>query len=105
MEEKDLQKQEEYTFTAGPKVYHFTARRFKMLVSVALAGVICMVGALGYMGYNFYQFRQERADFLEYQSKKRQSWKHSCKACWKTMKKCCVICQRSPLWKPSCAGP
>ncbi|WP_177566146.1 M23 family metallopeptidase [uncultured Phascolarctobacterium sp.] len=70
MEEKDLQKQEEYTFTAGPKVYHFTARRFKMLVSVALAGVICMVGALGYMGYNFYQFRQERADFLEYQSKK-----------------------------------
>lgn len=70
MEEKDLQKQEEYIFTAGSRVYHFAARRFKMLVSVALVGVVCMVSALGYMGYNFYQFRQERADFLEYQSKK-----------------------------------
>ena len=54
MEEKDLQRQEEYTFTVpraeGQKVYH--------------------LGALVYMGYNFYQFRQERADFLEYQAKK-----------------------------------
>lgn len=35
MEEKDLQKQQEYTFTVpraeGQKVYHFGARRFKLL--------------------------------------------------------------------------
>ena len=74
MEEKDLQKQQEYTFTVpraeGQKVYHFGARRFKLLAGAVLICTVCMVGALGYMGYNFYQFRQERTDFLEYQAKK-----------------------------------
>lgn len=69
MEEKDLQKQQEYTFTVpwaeGQKVYHFGARRFKLLAGAVLICTVCMVGALGYMGYNFYQFRQERTDFLE----------------------------------------
>ena len=74
MEEKYLQKQQEYTFTVpraeGQKVYHFGARRFKLLAGAVLVCTVCMVGALGYMGYNFYQFRQERTDFLEYQAKK-----------------------------------
>lgn len=74
MEEKDLQKQQEYTFTVpraeGQKVYYFGARRFKLLAGAVLICTVCMVGALGYMGYNFYQFRQERTDFLEYQAKK-----------------------------------
>lgn len=89
MEEKYLQKQQEYTFTVpraeGQKVYHFGARRFKLLAGAVLVCTVCMVGALGYMGYNFYQFRQERTDFLEYQAKK-ASWKHSCKACWRITK-------------------
>lgn len=67
MEEKDLQRQEEYTFTVpraeGQKVYHLGARRFKMLAGAVLICTVCMAGALVYMGYNFYQFRQERADF------------------------------------------
>ena len=44
MEEKDLQKQQEYTFTVpraeGQKVYHFGARRFKLLAGAVL---ICTV--------------------------------------------------------------
>ena len=40
MEEKDLQKQQEYTFTVpraeGQKVYHFGARRFKLLAGAVL---------------------------------------------------------------------
>ena len=41
MEEKYLQKQQEYTFTVpraeGQKVYHFGARRFKLLAGAVLA--------------------------------------------------------------------
>ena len=41
MEEKDLQKQQEYTFTVpraeGQKVYHFGARRFKLLAGAVLS--------------------------------------------------------------------
>ena len=66
MEEKDLQKQQEYTFTVpraeGQKVYHFGARRFKLLAGAVLICTVCMVGALGYMGYNFY--RSKRAASL-----------------------------------------
>ena len=44
MEEKDLQKQQEYTFTVpraeGQKVYHFGARRFKLLAGAVL---ICII--------------------------------------------------------------
>lgn len=74
METKDVQQQEEYSFTApgvnGPRVYHFSARRFKVFVGTALVCVLGLVGVCGYMGYNFYQFRQQRAEFLEYQAKK-----------------------------------
>ena len=46
MEEKDLQKQQEYTFTVpraeGQKVYHFGARRFKLLAGAVLICTVCM---------------------------------------------------------------
>lgn len=49
MEEKYLQKQQEYTFTVpraeGQKVYHFGARRFKLLAGAVLVCTVCMVGA------------------------------------------------------------
>ena len=75
MEEKYLQKQQEYTFTVpraeGQKVYHFGARRFKLLAGAVLVCTVCMVG---------------------------------CKACWRITKKCCVICLKSRHWKLNCAG-
>ena len=47
MEEKDLQKQQEYTFTVpraeGQKVYHFGARRFKLLAGAVLICTVCLV--------------------------------------------------------------
>jgi len=51
MEEKDLQKQQEYTFTVpraeGQKVYHFGARRFKLLAGCI--DMYCLYGGRAWL--------------------------------------------------------
>lgn len=52
MEEKDLQKQQEYTFTVpraeGQKVYHFGARRFKLLARRCI-DMYCLYGGRAWL--------------------------------------------------------